>query len=107
MSVIHTRIDEVFKTTTPLAAGASVTSDWFETTGYDKIVGSCFADQDGTLYIEQSPDGSNPDYEESTSYTANDKLGFIHELVCKYVRIRFVNGATAQTEFRLYVNLKT
>jgi hypothetical protein len=107
MNEVFTRLDQVYYTTTPLGANASVASDWFETTGYNKITGSCFADQAGTLYIEQSPDGSNPDYEESTSYTANDKLGFIHELVCKYVRVRFVNGATAQTEFRLYVNLKT
>jgi hypothetical protein len=100
------RLVPLASTTTPLAAGGSWTStvDSDVTTG--RIVGSVFANQAGTLYIEQSPDNTNWDIVDSFSVSANVGLGFSVEKVVPYARVRYVNGATAQTVFRLYVYVR-
>ena len=63
---------------------------------------SVFADVAGTIYVEQSPDNTNWDVVDSWSITANEGMGFSVELVGRYVRVRFLNGATAQTTFRCF-----
>lgn len=106
---ILSKLDELGKlvpldyTTTPLGAGASWTSavDSDPTTGY--IVGSVYADQAGTLYIEQSPNSTNWDVVDSFPVSAGNGFGFTVEKVCPYTRVRYVNGTTSQTVFRLYV----
>ena len=89
-------------TTTALAANASWTSASEEILNFGRITGTVFADVAGTLYVEQSPDNTNWDVVDSWSVTANAGLGFSVELVGRYVRVRFLNGATAQTTFRLF-----
>jgi len=106
---ILAKLDEIGKlvligyTTTPLAANAS----WVSAVDSDpiagRIVGSVYADQAGTLYVEQSPDNNNWDVVDSFSVSAGSGLGFSVEKVCPYARARYVNGVTAQTVFRLYV----
>lgn len=93
-------------TTTALDASASYTSDGEDATSYDRITGTVFADQAGTLYIEQSPDGTNWDDSTSVSVSASAGQSFSVELVSYYVRIRYVNGGTAQGTFRLSAYLK-
>jgi len=70
---------------------------------YTKLYVTVFADQAGTLYIEQSPDGGNWDVTESISVSANVGVAVVREIAAGYARVRYVNGATAQTVFRLYV----
>jgi hypothetical protein len=53
--------------------------------------------------VEQSPDGANWDIVDSYSVSAGAGLKFSVEKVLPYARVRFVNGATAQAVFRLYV----
>jgi len=93
-------------TTTPLAAGDSWTSAVDSDVLTGRVVGSVFADQAGTLYIEQSPNNTNWDIVDSFSVSANAGLGFSVEKVVPYARVRYVNGATAQTVFRLYVYVR-
>ena len=97
------RLELVDYTTTPLDANGS----WVSTTdssAYTRFIcGSVYADQPGTLYVEQSPDGSNWDIVDSYSVSAGTGLKFTVEKVLPYARVRFENGATAQTVFRLYV----
>jgi hypothetical protein len=106
---VTSKIDELGKlvlidyTTTALAAGASWTSTVDSDPATGRIVGSVYADQAGTLYVEQSPDGTNWDVVDSFSISAGAGLGFSVEKVCPYARVRYVNGATAQSVFRLYV----
>jgi len=93
--------------TTALATSASYTSTSEDTLDrFSRITGSVFADQPGTLYIEQSPDNSNWDVSESIAVDAGAGQGFSKELVARYVRVRYVNGATAQSTFRLYAWLR-
>ena len=89
-------------TTTALAASASWTSASEEVLTFGRITGTVFADVAGTLYVEQSPDNTNWDVVDSWSVSAGAGLGFSVELVGRYVRIRFTNGATAQTTFRCF-----
>ena len=90
-------------TTTALAADASWTSLVDNALNTGRIVGSVFADQAGTLYIEQSPDNTNWDIVDSFSVSANAGLGFSVEKVVQYARVRYVNSTVAQTAFRLYI----
>jgi len=97
------RLDLLDYTTTPLGANASWTSTVDNSPYTRYICGSVYADQAGTLYVEQSPDGTNWDLVDSYSVSAGTGLRFSVEKVLPYARVRFVNGATAQTTFRLYV----
>ena len=109
LSVILSKIDELGKlvlidyTVTPLGANASWISKVDDDPATGRVVGSVYADQAGTIYIEQSPNGTNWDVVDSFSVTGGAGLGFTVEKVCPYARVRYVNGATAQTTFRLYV----
>ena len=89
-------------TTTALAANAEWTSTSEEVLTFGRITGTVFANVAGTIYVEQSPDNTNWDVVDSWSITANAGLGFSVELVARYVRVRFLNSATAQTTFRLF-----
>jgi hypothetical protein len=98
--------DVKVSTTTPLDADATFTSSSFETAGYGKIVGSVFADQPGTLHVDQSNDETNWDSRSTFSISANTATGFVVDVVGNYARIVYENGSTAQTVFRLYVRLR-
>lgn len=87
-------------TKTPLAGAASAILD-MQAGREDYVVGMVFADQAGTLFIEQSMDGVNWDISTSYSVVANDGKGFKEDVFGPYVRVRFLNGATPQTAFRL------
>lgn len=85
-----------------LGANASV-SFVLQTDLAQNITGTVFADQAGTLYIEQSFDGTNFDVSASYSIAANTGEGFSEPVLAPSARIRFVNGGTAQTaHFRLF-----
>jgi len=94
-------------TTTPLGSGASWTSTAEDALGYGRVTVSCFADQNGTLYVEQSPDNTNWDVSSAFNYALNTTQGYSVEIVSRYARVRFVNGASAQATFRLYAYLRS
>ncbi len=96
----------VDSTITPLLATISYTGDAFSVEEYGRIIGSCFADQDGTLYIDQRNDGTNWDYREEIAYTANELIGFSIEVMANEARLVFTNGAVNQTAFRLFARLR-
>lgn len=94
---------------TPLKkASETPANEWISRVGmrerHDTVMGSAFADQNGTLYIEQSSDGTNWDVSSPFEITANDGKGFEENLVLPYWRIRFKNTASSdQTIFRISV----
>lgn len=94
-------------TETPLAANASTTIGPVLADRADRVVGSVFADQAGTLYIEQSFDQTNWDISTNITVTASDGSGFSEELVAPYVRLRYANGAGAQTAFRVFARFSS
>lgn len=93
----------VDSTSIPLAANGVYTSGNLLVGLADKVVGSVFADQAGTIFIEQSADGTNWDISTSYAVTASDGKGFSEDILLPQVRVRYVNGTTIQTAFRLWV----
>lgn len=91
----------------PLAANGTWTSGSKVTDRADAITGTIFADQTGTLYIEQSNDGTNWDLSTSVAVAASTGKGFKEELYAPHVRLRYVNGATAQGAFRVYARFSS
>ena len=73
----------------------------------DHVVGMVFSDQSGTLNIEQSMDGTNWDVNTSYPITGGAGKGFSEPIVAPHVRIRYTNGATPQTVFRLSARLSS
>jgi len=108
MSVIKTSdtayvlMRKLVSTTTALGANSTYTSSKQTVAGFSRLVGTVYADQDGTLYVEQSSDGTNYDVTSSFSVTGGTGLGFSVEIVAPFARIKYTNGANAQTTFRLY-----
>lgn len=96
------RYDE---TTTPLGGGATWISRSLYTNTDDSLTGSVFADQAGTLYIEQSADGTNWDVSTSYAIVASTGRGFQEVILLPIIRVRYTNGATPQTTFRLYARM--
>jgi hypothetical protein len=87
----------------PLDASQSWNSGVLHAGTHERITGLVFADQVGTLYIEQSSDGQNWDLSTDYAVTASDGKGFSEELVAPYARVRFVNGGTDQGAFRISI----
>jgi len=72
---------------------------------HDTVAGSVYADQNGTIYVEQSPDGENWDISTSYNITAEDGKGFSEALLQPFWRLRFVNTSNDDQEaFRLSAN---
>jgi hypothetical protein len=98
----------IYSTTTPLAANGSVTSSFVDLEQVPRTINwilvTIFSDQSGTLNIEFSNDNSNVDAVQTINYTGNTRP-YIQPIArcARYVRVRYVNGSTAQTTFRLYV----
>lgn len=98
-------------TTTALGASASFTGTARDTQ-VDSSSPYCFlgfiraaalADQAGTLFIDESPDNTTWVLGvKSASVSANAVAILEHKPIYRYVRVRYVNGATAQTSFRLW-----
>lgn len=95
-------------TVAPLPANGDYTSSSIPATGAGavEITGTVFADQAGTLNVQQSFDNENWDAESTFSVVANTGQGFNVTLLAPYFRLLYVNGAEAQTVFRLYANLR-
>ncbi len=93
-------------TTTALAANTTYTSGTMLCRGFARVTVLAFADQAGTLDVDQSGDGTNWDYTTTVAVSASTGVAESVELVASYVRIRYVNGATIQGTFRLFTLLR-
>lgn len=93
--------------TTPLAAtgaGATFTSRWVLADAmYVNVTGSAFADQAGTIVVQQSGDGINADVSNSTPVVASTGVSFNVPIVLPYIRLQMVNtSGVAQTALRVF-----
>lgn len=90
--------------TTALGASASFTGNTMDLGGnheyrYNNVM--AYSDQAGTLYVDQSRDGSTW-YAYATIATTGGAVSIQSvPIVQRYSRVRFANGATAQTVFEL------
>ena len=97
----------VLLTDTPLDAEVAYVSSAYDmrevTAGF--ITAAAYADVDGTLYIEQSWDSTHWDFEDHADLTGPGTAYLKVPLKARFVRVRYVNGPTAQSEFRLGVGV--
>ena len=97
----------VERTTTALAASASYTSRTYVAQNLQEIGFYAYADQAGTVYYDVSYDGSTWRTVKSVSVSAGTALGdTLSPIPGHYVRLRYVNGATAQTTFDFTIYVK-
>lgn len=90
--------------TTPLAAAATFTGTTLDLGGNHAINrhrALCYADQAGTLYIEESRDGTTWRATLTQAVTAGGVVEVDSIVVARYQRVRYVNGATLQGAFEL------
>jgi hypothetical protein len=91
-------------TTTPLAAGASFVGTGVEVTDWTSAeitVTSNVASAASGLVLETSPDGVNWDHNHRYTINANANRCVQCTLSARWFRVRYVNGASPQTSFRL------
>lgn len=93
----------IHSTTALAAAGAftGTTLDLGANHSVNRHRATVFADQPGTLYLEQSRDGTIWRVTSSVDVTANVTALDEEFVLSRYVRVRYVNGATANTTFEL------
>jgi len=87
-------------TTTPLNAGVSYTGTWEDVSLYDSITAACLTDQNGTMQIQFSADGST--VHSSLSFTLTANTNEVHRIVVtrRYLRV-IVNNTSAVNQTSL------
>jgi hypothetical protein len=93
--------------TANLDAGETFTSSTESTLGVAGIQVSLKMDQNGIVYVDQSPDGTNWDILDSYNYyAAINNFGITVQAINSYVRVRVTNsGSSATTYLRLQTAL--
>lgn len=101
----NTVVDPLSSTTVNLAAGATFSGPWVSDLNYTAVQYIVKASQNLLVYVDQSPDGVNPDISDVfESYTSEGGTGNTIQLVASYYRIRVTNvGLVATTFLRLQV----
>ena len=97
-------------TTTPLGAGATFTGTAEDVTNYAIIFLNVYADQASAtngLCIEYSTDGTNWDFSDCYTISATTGKQFSVPCFTRYFRVKYINGAIAQTVFRLQIKVNT
>lgn len=96
------RLDSNNSSTTALNNAQTFTGTGTDVSQYNSIVVACLTDQNGTLYVEFSPDNTN--WDSSLSYTVTASTNEIHRIAVtrRYVRVRLTNNSGSnQTYLRL------
>src|SRR3990167_4050485 len=91
-------------TTTPLGIGEVFTGTAIDTTNFvtiNVVLKASHASATDGFCIDWSPDGTNWDLEECHTILAVTGVAHLSRCKAKYARIRYTNGGTAQTYFRL------
>lgn len=87
----------------PLGANASFSGSARDTRLNPRIAIYCLTDQAGTLILEVSPDGTTTWLlSGSFAVVPNTPFEQTKVIALRFYRVRYVNGTTAQTSFRLY-----
>jgi hypothetical protein len=89
-----------------LNSAATFTGTGKDVSMFSSVLVACKTDQNGTLYIEFSPDNTN--WDSSLSFSVAAATNEVHRIVVtrRYMRVRFTNTSVSnQTYFRLQTTL--
>lgn len=96
---------------TPLLAGSDFTGTFEDVLGYANVGVTVISDVDSAtdgLIVEYSSDGVNVDAsDEFTIFASAGGSQFSFGVTTRFFRIRYINGASDQTEFRLQTLFQT
>jgi hypothetical protein len=102
-------VDPFNSTDIPLVAGDDFRGTAFDITRYAAININVVSDvpsaTDG-LILQLSMDGGTWDHEHKTTYAGGNGAGYIFNAEFKYARVKYINGATNQTTFKLQTIFK-
>jgi hypothetical protein len=108
IQTIGTNLVNVETRITAVGASATWTSGIRSTDGYVRATVLGIFNESGTMYVDQSNDGTNFDYSSSTATTGGTGFAISVEIVAAYVRFRWTNGtANVTTTHRLYCYLRS
>lgn len=99
---IRNKVSDNNNSTTPLNSGDTFTGTSEDVVLYDSVVVACKTDQDGSLFVDFSADGTN--WDSTLTFLVNANLNEVHRITItrQYVRVRFTNTSDSnQTFFRL------
>jgi len=84
-----------------IANGQTFTGVNEDTLGYGSTIVAVKTDQDGTLYVDFSTDGTN--YDSTLSFNVTASTNEVHRITNtrRWMRVRFTNSGGTQTYFRL------
>ena len=101
MSLVPNYISTLNSTTTPLTANSTFTGTSEFCYQHSSFVVACKTDQDGTLYVDFSTDGTN--WDSTLTYGVTASVNEVHRITVtrSYFRVRFTNGSTNQTYLRI------
>jgi hypothetical protein len=91
-----------------LAGGGEFTGDWIDTTGIGIVYVSVYSDQDSAedgMIIEQSTDGVHAHFDDVFMILATRGKNFAINPHAQYLRVRYINGPVATTDFHLQTKL--
>jgi len=94
-------VDSLNSSNTLLNANQTFTGSAVDVSSYPSCIVSCYASHAGTLYVEFSTNGTNWDSSIVFNIEANNNEVHRVSVSKQYYRIRYVNGGTNQTTFRL------
>jgi len=109
VTVTPGHVSTLNSTATPLDADAIYTGGWEDVTNYGIIVITINSSHDSAadgLMVEFSSDGTNVDSDDVFTIPANTGKTFSFQAATKYYRVKYTNGSTQQTHFRLQTILK-
>jgi hypothetical protein len=95
-------VDSNNSTVIALNNGATFTGTLTDVSSYPSVVVACLTDQDGMLYIDFSPDGTN--WDSTLSFNITASVNEVHRISVtrKYFRVRvYNNSGSNQTYLRL------
>jgi len=92
---------QLFSVTSNLNASATYTTPGYDMYYFTHFQGYVYSDVDGTLHIEISMNGSDWRRLKSISVSGGSTVTFNEEVIARYYRIVYENGATATSTFEL------
>lgn len=92
--------------TTPLPAAGTVSSNSQFIPRATTFTGTLYSDVAGTLNIDQGGDGNNWDTTTAIAATPGAGVSINVTVLGQYFQVRYTNGGTPQTAFRLFINAR-
>jgi hypothetical protein len=100
------RVEAFREVNAPQGAGAKYYTPSLDGLAFTKLTGIIFTNQTGELQVEESLDGYDWIQTSKQTITASAGKAFSYDINSRFIRLIFVNGATASTTFKINGFLK-